>query len=104
MASVYSVRFLAVTGLSTFEYFDAPEGFVIVIRDISGFFGSQTTAPSINVDVNGTKFAEFDTTPLGLTGFHWEGRVVCEHPDRITATAANGNGDITISGYQLTLP
>lgn len=104
MATIYSKRFLLEQGLSTDAGFTVEDGYVAILRDISGYFGSQATAPSIAVDVNGAKFFEADTPPLALTAFQWTGRVVMEAGDTCTATALNGNGDILISGYLLTAP
>lgn len=103
-STVYSTRFLLAQGLTTSQWFTCDDGFIIVVRDISGYFGSQGTAPSVAVDINGAKFFEADTTPLGLGPFHWEGRQVLNAGDRCTAQMLNGNCDILISGYLLTAP
>lgn len=102
--SVYSTRFLTAKGLTGYQFFTCDDGFVIVIRDISGYFGSQGTAPSVVCDINGAKFFEADTTPLNLTSFQWSGRQVLEAGDTCTATLQNGNCDLCISGYLLTNP
>lgn len=98
---IYSRRFMLVQGLTTSEYFTCDPGYVLVVRDISGYFGSEPTAPSVAVDINGAKFFEADTNPLSLGPFHWTGRQVLNPGDTCTATMLNGNCDILISGYAL---
>lgn len=104
MAVIYSERFLLEQGLTGSASITVDTGYVLVIRDISGYFGSQSTAPSVVLTLNGAKVFEADTPPLSLTAFHWEGRVVAEAGDVIEVAMQNGNCDIAVSGYRLTAP
>jgi hypothetical protein len=104
VGSVYSERFFLEQGLTGSASITVDNGYRLIIRDISGYFGSQATAPSVTIDINGAKIFEADTPPLALTPFHWEGRAVANEGDVITVAMQNGNCDISVSGYRLSLP
>lgn len=104
MAAVYTERFILEQGLTGSSSITVDPGYTLVVRDISGYFGSESTAPSVVATVNGAKFFEADTPPLSLTAFHWEGRVALNPGDVLEVAMQNGNCDICVTGYRLTLP
>jgi hypothetical protein len=101
----YSTSFIVFPGLTSTLSFTVPPGFRAVIRDVAVFHGIQI--PPVEVIFSGqfgTKFWHVLDNGSGPFSAHWEGRVVVEAGNDITAAVVAGNADVTVSGYLLSLP
>lgn len=104
MALVYSVRFCAIEGLDGSAAFTVPEGFVWVLRDLDAWyvgFLSNTIhlTGSAGQAIWGNAFAGAEQPQYAS----WRGRQVLNTGESFGVNSAQAT-DITVSGYQLTLP
>ena len=105
MASIYSVRFLAVAALGGTEEITNGTGNTWIVRDIDVFMGSQVLGAVVYFQ--GPAFQNFfwcQTDPLTALWVPWRGRQVILPGETIAVSVTTGNADVTISGYSLTPP
>ena len=109
MASIYSTRF-ALLGEGQYQtQITVPDGYVWVLRDFTGWFGTGVLVEaqlSINDLISPIIMVYGFTSPVGNTGFHWEGRIVMNPQDTLSAavSTATGSAGAALSGYILSLP
>ena len=109
MAQVYTVNIFrgTVAAGGVISGISAPPGKVWVIRDIEYAERDPTLDNLVVAAIDTTLFWGVSTpgTSGAASSVHWEGRVVLEG---INAMTINNDGagdvDITITGYELTLP
>lgn len=103
MANVYSVQFYEGRDVSS-ATLTVPPGLIWIVRDIDAFFGGGLSGDACNfVGSLGQTFAYFSYIALISTGFTWRGRQVF-NPGQTFGFVSGEGVDVTISGYQLTLP
>lgn len=107
---VYSTQFIAaLLAADASAIYTVPDGFVIVVRDISGvIFPGPTSGTNIEVDCGEFAIFSAEAPPSCTVTFHWEGRVVMPAGQHLQAFNQFGTGSaevaIVISGYLLTAP
>lgn len=104
MPTVFSKRLLVVKGLTAEIHAAPPAGTKWVIRDVETY---------ANVGLAGSRFTlmgeleqailSFVWSPNSTQSFQWQGRIVVEQGTQIGVKADSAT-DVTISGYELTLP
>ena len=110
---VYSKRFLAgtVDELSPDTAGPVPAGYVWVVRDMTayayGFGDASYPGFTFSLEIESFEPVMIWGAPLAYLGrqYSWQGRVVMNAGDSLTVAGAGSTyWDVTISGYQLTLP
>jgi len=103
VASVYSKRLYEGRNVSSGALV-VPPGVVWVVRDIDAFFGGGVSGGALNVTGTlGQTFAYFPYTGLVSSSFEWRGRQIFDAGDAWGFVSGAGV-DLTISGYELSLP
>ena len=105
MAQVYSTRLFVAKGFNGVQTQSPPPGTLWIVRDIWGFWnfaGQPVTEVHVAGDVAQTfAFMQFNPVDAVQQQF-WQGRQVIL--TSFTVSASGDPVDISISGYQLTLP
>lgn len=104
MASVYSVQLYEGRNVNDGSL-TVPDGFIWIVRDIDAFFGGGLDGGACNfIGSLGQTFAYFSFTGLVSSSFSWRGRQVFNPGQTFGFISDRAGVDVTISGYQLTLP
>lgn len=102
---VYSVRLFEALGLEDVVSFTCVEGFTTVIRDVDIFFYAHDTESGFSLAGALGQYFWVVTVPAGDgTTLQWRGRQVFNPGDTVGVGVGPGQVDVTISGYQLSLP
>lgn len=106
---VYSLRILAagnVTAATGEVGPVVPDGLVYVVRDIDLI--NDTGAPGDEIYLKGQALQLLwvvkQPSPATTVNFAWRGRQVYNAGERVGFVVVAGTWDISVSGYQLTLP
>jgi len=102
VAPVYSVRLINLHGGGS-QVFNAPPGVRVITRFFTGFNANALTNATFNLSISGpdVTFLQQDIPPQASV--YGDLRVVVEYPEEILCSADMGV-DVTLYGYQLTLP
>ena len=105
MAAVYSIRMLELAGASGIHTAGPPAGTVWVLRSIVIYIPPGISGPFVFVaGPLGNTLAYLSPAPAS-TGFQiFDMRQVIEAGEVFAAEISDGTADVTVSGYQLTLP
>jgi hypothetical protein len=105
VAQVYSTAFLEAQGETGSLVYTVPPAMIIVVRQISVFWGNQAVAPGGRVlGGAGQAFWSWAGAVFAPNNAQWVGRHVITAGHTLTVTVDNGNSDISVSGYLLTAP
>ena len=105
-ARVYSVSFVSIAAGEGYLVTTVPDGFSWVLRD--AIFSCNQNSPDYTMYVSGSE-RQVLAVAQGSADYHsnttqWSGRVVLEPGQSFVVVIESGSWDVTICGYQLTLP
>lgn len=102
--AVYSVSFVQLLAETSPGHVEVPDGFVYVVREVDLYTnGSSEGNGFYFVGAVGQTIESYFTEPSALGSNQWTGRAVFE-PGQTFGWVLTGAWDISIFGYQLTLP
>jgi hypothetical protein len=80
-----------------------PEGFVWVLRSLDVVNGSPLNFVALKGSVGQLIWVNSFATPVGFDYASWRGRQVVQ-PGEVLSVQSTAPADVTLSGYQLSLP
>jgi hypothetical protein len=105
MSQVYSTSLIAEKELTGTATYGVPSGYVLVVVAIDVYWGSEVFVPSGRVlGAAGQVFAVWQGAALAANIMQWRGRHVMNAGETLTVSVDNGNADVSVSGYLLSLP
>lgn len=108
MANIYSVRFIAVKGLTGTSSYTVPAGMVAIVRDVDTFIGTPTGVNALFLHGEHGQAMWWTSATIGQSQYaSWRGRQVVEAGLTFDVQASVGAldaYDVTVSGYLLDAP
>lgn len=105
MATVYSTRFIAVKGGTTFYGYTVPPGNLAIVRDVDTYASSELAFSQVFFEGNEKQAIWFWESGLGAESYgSWRGRQVFNPGEQFGIRINVSHADATVSGYLLTLP
>lgn len=110
--NVYSVRLWSMntaSGGPTFTGPQVPAGFVWVVRDVRMVVANvpaNNIAAAITLSSGGTLYIASSPAYGSVPGilYEWHGRAIVNTGENLVAHTSSPNWDMTVDGYQLSLP
>lgn len=104
MATVYSILVQASIGLNGTLTLTVPAGYKWILRDFDVYWGGGAIAKTVYLRGTAGQAIWFNGFAIGGGQYaSWRGRQVI-NPGKTCAIVTNDAMDVTLSGYQLTLP
>lgn len=104
MAAVYSTRFILVDNLDGEAFYDVPEGFVAVIREVDFILPPTISESAVYIGVETAVFFVMTATATETyTPAQWRGRVVANAGESI-GVSGNASAGCYVGGYLLSSP